>query len=135
SGCTLSKKSTDKSVTKYVLQNTGLVKEAAEFAVKVTYEQSNKGFNAKDVQDPTMKRKIESLGSSVYVNYEGGAQYEIPDSSVTFETITLAGVTEIVYDFATKPREFSNNTRNRREYYFVRLTDRIYYRRRPIPMM
>lgn len=133
--CIVSKKSTDNSVIKFVNKDTGLVKEAAEFAVSVTFDQIKKDFNAKDVQDDVMRKKIISLGSSVYVTYKNGSYYEIPDSNVTFKTITLFGVTEVIYDFATMPRHFNDDTKNRRDYYFVKLADRIYYRRRQIPMM
>lgn len=133
--CILSKKATDKSVTKYVSNNNELVKEAAEYSVSVTYNQSKKEFLAKDVLDKEMRDKITSLGVSVYVAYKDGPYSEIPDSSVTFKTMTLFGVTEIVYDFAETERTFADNTKNRQEYYFVKLADRIYYRRRPIPMM
>jgi hypothetical protein len=118
-----------------VAKDTGLIKDASEFAVSLTFGQIKKDFNAKDVQDDVMRKKIISLGSSVYVTYKNGSGYEILDSNVTFKTFTLFGVTEIIYDFATIPRHFNDDTKNRREYYFVKLADRIYYRRRPIPMM
>ena len=135
SSCIVSKKSTDNSVIKSVNKDTGLVKEAAEFAVTVTFDKVKKDFNADDIEDDVMRKKIISLGSSVYVTYKNGSYYEIPDSNVTFKTITLFGVTEIIYDFATMPRQFNDNTKNRRDYYFVKLADRIYYRRRQVPMM
>ncbi len=135
SSCVISKKSTDNSVIKTVSNDTGVVKEAAEFAVAVTFDKVKKDFNANDVEDAVMRKKIITLGSSVYVTYKSGSDFEIPDSNVTFKTITLFGVTEVIYDFATIPRQITNNTKNRRDYYFVRLSDRIYYRRRQVPMM
>jgi hypothetical protein len=133
--CIISKKGTDKSVIKYVRKNIDVVKEAAEFSVKVTYDQTKNDFNAQDVHDEAMRKKIISLGSSVYVTYAGKSYYEIPDSNVAFKTITLFGVTEVIYDFATIPRIVYDNTNNRQQYYFIKLADRIYYRRRPIPIM
>lgn len=133
--CILSKKATDKSVTKYVINQTELVKEAAKFSVSMTYNKSKKDFLAKDILDKKMREKITSLGVSVYVAYEDKNFLEIPDSSVTFKTMTLFGVTEIIFDFAVAQRTFADNTTNRKEYYFIKLADRIYYRRRPIPMM
>ena len=133
-GCIISKKSTDKSVTKYVTKNLSVVREAAEFSVSVTYNNSKKEFLAKDVQDKTMRDKIASLGTNVSVTY-AGSYYEIPDSNVTFKSITLFGVTAVIYDFAATQRDFANNTENKKQYYFVKLADRIYYRRRQIPMM
>jgi hypothetical protein len=133
--CIHSKKATDKSVTKYVSNNIELVKEAAEFSVSTTYNQSKKDFLAKDILDKKMRDKIKSLGVSVNVAYKDGDYSEIPDSSVTFKTMTLFGVTEIIYDFAKAQRTFADNTKNRQNYYFVKLADRVYYRRRQIPMM
>ncbi|HEX6171095.1 MAG TPA: hypothetical protein VFZ33_15510 [Chitinophagaceae bacterium] len=134
-GCVLGKKSTDKSKIFYASQNTALIKEAAGFAVLVTYGETEDNFLAKDVQNKEMRNKITSLGSSVEVTYNNSRTGEIPDSNVTFITITLFGVTEVIYDFALREREFSDDTKNKNEYYFVKLADRIYYRRRPIPMM
>ena len=131
--CVHSKKSTDRVITKNVTKNPEKVKEAAEFAVSITLDQTKKEFTANDIQDAEMRSKINSLGSYVYVNYKDAN--EIPDSNVTFKTITLFGVTEIIYDFAANTRDFSNNTKNKRFYYFVKLADRVYYRRRQIPMM
>jgi hypothetical protein len=133
--CILSKKATDKSVVKYVSNNIELVKEAAEFFVSTTYNQSRKDFLAKDILDKQMREKVISLGVLVNVAYENRDYSEIPDSSVTFKTTTLFGVTEIIYDFAATQRTFADNTKNRKDYYFVKVADRIYYRRRQIPMM
>ena len=118
---------------KKVSKNIDLVKEAAEFAVSVTYSQTPKEFSAIDVQDPVMRKKIASLGTSVQVVYESGS--EIPDSNVTFKTLTLFGVTEIIYDFAARDRDFEYKNKSGRDYHFSKLGDRIYYRRRPVPMM
>lgn len=134
-GCIISKKSTDTSFIRYISKDTIAVKDAAEFAVSVTFENVKREFNVPDVEDTRMRKKIAALGSSVYVYFKNSCNYEIADSNVTFKRITLFGVTEVIYDFATTPRLFGNNNDNSKDYYFVRLTDRIYYRRRQVPMM
>jgi hypothetical protein len=135
-GCVLSKRLTDHLIEKHVLANPGQVKSAAEFAVAVTLDSSWNEFQAEDIVDPEMRKQVLSLGRSVYVTYQAkDSPYEIRDSNVTFITITLAGVTEIIYDFAAAERNFPENKKNRQEYYFIKLADRIYYRRRVIPMM
>lgn len=134
SGCIASKRSTDKAIARQVTRNVAFVKEAAEFAVSVTYNKPETSFWAKDVADKRMQRKIASLGNEVRVTYNG-SQDEIPDSTVTFRSMTLFGVTEIIYDFAAAPRQVPANTKNRKDYYFVKLAERIYYRRTPVPMM
>lgn len=133
-GCILSKHATDKAMRKHVANNPSIVKEAAEFAVSITLNKSQTEFFSEDVQNKKMREKIASLGSYVTVTYSGN-DYEIPDSNVTFKTITLFGVAEIVYDFAAKARVFADQTENKKQYYFVKLAERIYYRRRPVPMM
>ena len=120
-GCAVFKKSTDRAAIKYVSENTQSVIEAAEFAVSVTYDQPNKDFLAKDVRNPEMRKKIMALGISVYVTFSGAAGYEIPDSNVTFKTITLFGVTEVIYDFAARHRTFADVTINIKDYYFIKL--------------
>jgi hypothetical protein len=132
--CILSKKAIDKSVTKYVINHTVPVNVAAKFSVSITYNKSKKDFLAIDILDKKM-RKNTSLGVSVYVDYENKYFTEIPDSSVTFKTMGLFGVSEIIYDFVVAQRTFADNTENSKEYCFIKLGDRIYYRRRPIPMM
>jgi hypothetical protein len=131
SGCIVPKRAADKVITNYVSKNTELVKESVEFAIGVTYNQPKHDFLASDVLDEAKRKQIASLGSSVYVTYQHGDEYEIPDSNVTFKTITPFGITEIIYDFALTQREFADDRQQRDEYYFVKVADRIYYRRRP----
>jgi len=90
------------------------VKEAAEFSVSITHDQNNRDFFAKDILDKNIRVKIMSLGVSVFVTYKDNAYSEIPDSYVTFKTMTLFGVTEIVYDFAAIQRRFADNIQNRK---------------------
>ncbi len=73
---------------------------------------------------------------SVNVTYNNGGEREIRDSIVTFRNSGLFyGESEIIYDFAINKRHFTKNGNPKSEYYFVKVTDRIYYRRRPISMM
>jgi len=57
------------------------------------------------------------------------------DSTVIFKQTTLKGVTEIIYDFAANERKFEDDKSNPSQFIFLNVTNRIYYRRRPIPMM
>lgn len=134
SACVISKKTTDNSVIRYVSRHTQQVKEAAAFSILMTVNKTKNDFSANDIEDKKMRKEIMALGSSVEVSYNGSI-HEIADSNVTFKSLTLFGVTEVIYDFAATPRHFSDNTKNRRYYYFVKVADRIYYRRRQIPMM
>ena len=80
-----------------------------------TYGSSKKEFWANDIENESMRAKIGSLGNHISVTYSG-SNYEIPDSNVTFRSMTLFGVTEIIYDFAATPREFANKTESRKQY-------------------
>lgn len=130
-GCMIPKRAADKMITNYVSKNRERVTDAVKFAISATYNRTDHDFLASEISDETMRKQIASLGSSVFVAYENGDEYEIPDSNVTFKTVTPFGVAEIIYDFALTQREFANDTKHRDEYYFVKVADRIYYRRRP----
>jgi hypothetical protein len=135
SGCVLSKNATDKSAITYIEKNPALIKEAAAFAILATLGDEPNEFKAEDIIDPVMRKKISSLGTVVTVFYKANSYSEIPDSNVTFKTITIFGVKEVIFDFAAAVRHFKNEESNKKEYYFIRISDRIYYRRRPVPMM
>src|SRR5678815_3158845 len=109
SGCMIPKRAADKLITNYVSKNTECVTEAVRFAIGTTYNRSEHDFLASEVSDEAMRNQIASLGPSVYVTYKDGDEYEIPDSNVTFKTITPFGVTEIIYDFALAQREFADD--------------------------
>lgn len=134
-GCIGSKKTLDSTTISYASKHQELVKEAATYAISRTFNNSSHGFQAKDVEDKEMRKKIISLCNSVFVSYKDGPYSEITDSCVSFESITLFGKTQIIYDFAARERSFPDNTINRSQHYFVKVADRIYYKREPIPMM
>jgi hypothetical protein len=135
SSCGVTKKGADRANTKFIRKNLNSIKDAAEFAVQATYNNSKRTFIASEVNDKVMRRKIQAIGNEVSVSFKERTYSEIPDSVVTFERMTLLGVTEVIYDFAEIPRILMDNTTNKQEYYFIKIADRVYYRRRPIPMM
>ena len=107
-----------------------MVKAGVGFDIGTTCERTEHNFLAPEVSSETIRNQIASLGSLVYVTYDANGECEIPDSNVTFKTITPFGVTEIIYDFALTKREFETNREHRDEYYFVKVAYRIYCRRR-----
>jgi hypothetical protein len=134
--CSLIRKSKNKSVINFARKHTELIKECASFAISVTIDKKINRFACKDIKDKEIQNKIRSLGVNVSVNYSDGGDYEINDSIVSFETTSVSmGVTEIIYDFAYNPRSFSDRGSRNGEYYFVKVADRIYYRKSPFPMM
>ncbi len=135
-GCIMSKKSTDRAVIDHLYKNPTLVRECAEFAVGFSIGHKIKEFQPAVIEDKYFRSKLLSLGSTVYINYKANPySTELPDSNVTFKTITLFGVTEVVYDFAQAERTFTDDVTNRKNYYFKKVAERVYYRRRQLPMM
>lgn len=136
SSCTAIRKSKNRSSINFASRNTELVKECAAFAIAATAGTKITTFRPEDITDKKMRKKIASLGSEITVNYRGHDNYEIPDSTVTFEsTSVLMGITSFIYDFANNPRTYPNSGSRKGDYYFVKIADRIYYRKRAFPMM
>ncbi|MEO7044159.1 MAG: hypothetical protein ABI091_02545 [Ferruginibacter sp.] len=136
SGCIISKRAKDKSITRYARNNQEFIKEAATFSIAVTLDKHDKKFYVKDVEDSQMRTKISSLGTSVTVTFQKDLfPQEIPDSNVTFYSVTNQGLLEVIYDFASRDRIFPDNVSSKSNYYFVKVADRIYYKRSYIPQM
>lgn len=134
--CSIIRKSKNKSSINFARERIELIKECATFAISETIEKKINHFTVENIEDKIIRRKVASLGNNISVIYRGRGYYEIPDSTVTFEsTSIMMGVTEIVYDFAYNQRSFSSSGSRNGEYYFVKVADRIYYRKRPFPMM
>ncbi|MBO9636121.1 MAG: hypothetical protein J7578_23660 [Chitinophagaceae bacterium] len=135
SGCLiLSKNQTDKSKIKFITKNPDLVRDAALFFIDVDNNKVKSSPESKKEFDKWMK-KIKGLGSTVVVAYGADGDREVNPFTVIFKETTLFGVTEVIYDFASDTRRFPDVTGNPQAYYFIKVTDRIYYKRRQIPMM
>lgn len=119
---------------KYITKNTGLVREAAMFFIDVDNNKIKSTPGSKKEFDKWMK-KVRCLGSSVEVAYGTNGNREIYPFTVIFKETTLFGITEVIYDFASDTRHFPEVTDNPQAYYFIKVSDRIYYKRRQIPMM
>jgi hypothetical protein len=135
-GCSVIRKSKNRSSINFIKKNESLIKDCVAFSISATLDSKTTSFSLEDIKDKKVRKQIASLGTKVYVIYNGRDNYEIPDSTVTFQNTSLSmGVTEIVYDFANNPRSFSDNGSHKGDYYFVKVADRIYYRKRAFPMM
>lgn len=129
------KKSADRSNQKFACTNAELIMQASTMAVSLAYGKKDMYFEVSKVKDTLMRSVMGKLGSTVYVVFEGPGYDEIKDSCVRFTSISLTGAQDILYDFAARERNFENSKGDRRSYYFKKVADRIYYRRRPIPLM
>jgi hypothetical protein len=135
SSCGISKRMTDVDAIRFARKNPELVREAAVFSVSATLNKTETSFSAANISDPGMRKKIKKIGNTVDVFYGQPTYDEIKDSCVVFSIFHLSGISEIIYDFATWPRNVTIVNDNRQSYYFTKVAERIYYRRRPIPMM
>jgi hypothetical protein len=133
--CSISRKSMDSSMIKSIQRRSDLIKEMAHFAVEHTYLSDFKHFHVSQVSDRRTRKLLSSIANDVRVSYNERMDATIPDSIVSFSNLTLAGKTEIIYDFAARERSFPNDTSSRGNHYFIKVTDRIYYRRSLFPMM
>jgi hypothetical protein len=108
--------------------------EAVKFSLGVTYNSDLRNFPSSGVNDSIMRKKIESLGSEVYVKYEkGNAPANLPDSTVIFTSFHDIGTIEIIFDFATKERDLHGLIPKERSFYLKKVGERTYYRRGPEP--
>ena len=132
--CTVSKKVQDKqdrTRIEYVEKNKERLHDAAAFAIGFTWDDRVKEFTVNEIPDRKMRRLLSDFGYSINVYYNKGG--DLHDSTVTFNITNFWGVKEIIYCFAVNP---VNRTPfiNRNQALF-KITNNIYYTRRPFPMM
>jgi hypothetical protein len=131
-GCSAPKTAVDHRYTSYAKKDSLLIKEMAEYALLFSIENNTRSFEADHIADKKIRRKMSSLGNTVDISYY--SSMDITDSSVVFKSITLGGVKEYIYDFSTRPKMLGSDTAGSRQP-TIQVTQRIYYRRRPFPMM
>jgi hypothetical protein len=134
-GCVGSKKSLDKEKTLYLSRNAGLVERTARYAIMQTLGEKENHFTAEQVPDRYTRKDIESLGRQVNVFYQSSFNSAGADSIVIFKNITPFGTTEVIYDFAARQRSFPEKTERPKEFYFIKISERIYYVRRQVSLM
>ena len=140
SSCLTSKGALDQGIIVHSNKKQTVIRELAEFAVAYTIGKSRKKFNTDTLSDRAMKRKFtrNGYGGLITVTYSDTDNDKVSgliDSTVIFEQMTLKGITEIIYDFAATEREFKEDRTNPQQFVFLYVANRIYYRRRPVPMM
>ena len=138
--CNTSKESVDKSIVAHGVKKAEIIKELAGFSVGFTLDKKVKTFRTDTLDDKGIKRKFNRNGYGGLVTVTFGSKssdqiYGFLDSSVTFKQSDLRGITEIIYDFSANEKTYNNDTSNTKQYIFLKVANRIYYRRRSIPMM
>ena len=132
--CTVSKKVQDKrdrSMIDYVEKNKERLHDAAAFAIGFTLDEISKEFYVDEIPDRNMKRLLSDFGYRINVRYN--SDVDLYDSTVTFNITNFSGVKEIIYCFAANPvNRIPFSDRNQA---LFKITNNIYYTRRPFPMM
>ena len=136
SGCIISKRAKDRSVIKYARNNQEYIQKIVAFSLEATLDKKIKGFEVSEIQDSEMRDKTKRLGTFINITYQkSNYPQEVPDSFVTFSSSSLLGLIEVIYDFASQERNFPNDVSSKSNYYFVKVTNRIYYKRSYRPLM
>ena len=137
--CFGSRESADSSYVKSGLKNEATITELATMAVAYTLETNIHQFRTDTLSDKEIRKKFRKSGYGDLVtvtfaknNYR--TLYDNIDSTVIFERVSFKGAIEIIYDFAAVKKNLSDDTASN-DYILKRITDRIYYRRRPFPLM
>ncbi|HTE12221.1 MAG TPA: hypothetical protein VK645_14660 [Chitinophagaceae bacterium] len=130
----------DKSTIDYNTKKAGIIKELAMFSVAYAIDKKQKTFRTDTLRDRKMRKKFNRNGYGgiviiTFANKDHNKISGLPDSTVIFKQISLRGVEEIIYDFAVGKKRYEDDTTNLKGFVFKNVTERIYYRRRPLPLM
>jgi hypothetical protein len=133
-GCGFQKFAADKIVVAALKNKQSDIVEAAKFSIGATYDNTIRYFPASGVNDSAMRKKIESLGSDVYVKYQKeNDPIALPDSTVVFTSFHDVGTLEVIFDFATYERNLTTLISKERNTQLTKVGERTYYRRSPEP--
>jgi hypothetical protein len=132
--CGFSKLATDELIVAGIRNKESTIIEAAKFSIGVTYNSTLRNFASAGVKDSIMRKKIESLGSEVFVKYlQENEPGSIPDSTVIFTSYHDIGRVEIIFDFATEERDIPQLITEKKRHHIKKVSPRTYYRRGPEP--
>jgi hypothetical protein len=132
--CFVSKTKTNERCSAFAKKNADMIREMAEYAVMFCRVNNKIRFTASQIDNRKIRRKMERLGDEVTVFYCCAGN--MTDSTVSFESSSIFhGITTYVYDFATWPRNAPDETGSYQNNVTIRVTPRIYFQRRPFPMM
>jgi len=133
-GCGLQRLATDKIVVAAMKNKQPDIVEAAKFSIGITYNTNLRYFPSSGVNDSAMRKKIESLGTDVYVKYQKeNDPLPLPDSTVIFTSYHEVGTVEIIFDFATYERDLATLISKYKGTRLEKVGERTYYRRSPEP--
>jgi hypothetical protein len=133
-GCITSRLKFIDQQVKYAKKNPELLKEMAEYAVMFCIRNKVNHFNAESISDKKIRQQMSRLGETVYVTFTNSCCFN--DSSVTFHSVSITqGTQEFIYDFRVHPRNDGSEEYITKESATIQTSERIYYKKRPFPMM
>jgi hypothetical protein len=136
-GCKSSQNPASVPETRYLRENADEIESMVKYCLLFSMDNNVTYFDIDSLANNSTKKKLSSYGTSVQIIYDDEYTSSTDfDSTVIFKRITLLhGVREVIFDFAAKTKDREVYFTRRRDPYLIKVTDRIYYRRRPFPMM
>lgn len=136
-GCGTSRKNFRRPDLSYLSRNEAELWDLARYAVAHSRDGGPQSLQVDTIADAGLRRRFSAWGRQVYVVYGAHAQPPLGslDSVVIFSTVRLSGVQEVIVDFAAKPKDLAEQFHSRKEPYLLRVSERIYYRKKEFPWM
>jgi len=133
-GCSVSH-DYDTRQAEYARKNSPFIKEMAEYALLFSQKNDTLQFSTDNIADRKKRKKMERVGRSINITYYSPGNTGM-DSTITFKNITIThGIIEFLYDFALSPRNMGTDTAGRKQNIRIQASERVYYIRRPFPLM
>ncbi|KAA2241361.1 hypothetical protein F0L74_15780 [Chitinophaga agrisoli] len=131
----------DKQDIKWITRHQAFIRSLSDSAIALAGPKG-KQIDFDTLADGKLKKDLSRLGYSVHVEYtsqfgSGDSIARQPvDSIVTFEqTGVLLGDRMLILDFSKQPRTYPDDFSDIGNYLFIQVAPKIYYYRRPVPMM
>ncbi len=141
SSCYTLKFRKDKQDIKWIAKHQALIRALSDSAIILAGLQG-KQIDFDTLPDGKLKKDFSRVGYSVRVEYaswfgvKDSVAMQPVDSIVTFEqTGVLLGDRQLILDFSKQERTFPDNFSDIGNYLFIQVAPKIYYYRRPVPMM
>jgi hypothetical protein len=136
-GCKSSQNPASVPETRYLRENADEIESMVKYCLLFGMENNITFFEIDSLANNSTKKKLSWYGTSVQIKYDDEYTSSTDfDSTVIFtRTTLLRGVREVIFDFSARTKDRDVYFTRRRDPYLIKVTDRIYYRRRPFPIM
>lgn len=124
----------DRKMERYVNRKAAFVQQASNYFISL--DTTTLKANTPALKEHNkMLRKLRRIGNQVKVTYTDHTLDEEPDSTVIFQNWSFWRISEVMYDFSSKERDLINCSWGKGGDRFVKAGNRIYLRRRSVPLM